>query len=99
MSEIRDRVEKDWAKVMSNIPTMRKSVDIGSLIEVLLAHQDVAIVDRKAELPRLTYDEYMAIHSDWAKTSETVENLMRRITLETCYKVLKAGWIKEVKDE
>lgn len=48
----------------------------------------------EGELPVLTYDEYMAIHSDWANSKETVENLLRRVALEAHYRILKAGYKK-----
>ena len=45
----------------------------------------------KRELPELEYEEYMRIHAEWARSKESVDNLLRRITKETSYKIARAG--------
>ena len=45
----------------------------------------------------LSYDEYMQIHKEWAGTKESIDNLLRRVSLETTYKIIK--FLKEEVDK
>ncbi len=45
----------------------------------------------------LSYDEYMRLHRDWANNNESVDNLLRRVSLETVYKMLRLGYRLPVK--
>ena len=55
--------------------------------------------DKVEELVELDYDEYMGIHADWAKSKETVDNLLRRVTKETVYKNIRRQYDRPFKSK
>lgn len=87
MREIRDKVEADWVNVMNFRAVIRKSIDIGSLIEVLLSHPNIAIVDRGAGLP-----QYPDSPNFFMVSAQDAYKLAQK-------DMLKAGSVMEVKDE
>ena len=82
MSEIRDRAK---ARVKGLIYTYKRVKDADltdDLANQILSIPELAIVDKRAELPKLVST------NDMAKTGERVGR----------YNLLQAGWVKEVKE-
>lgn len=104
MSEIRDKVRGDIAVIITSLIDNRvanfgklfPTADIFSLVDqILKSIPELAIVDRGAELPLLTWDEVKgtAVEVDtdtWAKFL-----VMMKVQLD---RLLKAGWVKEAND-
>jgi len=56
-------------------------------------HSQKCRIEVDRELPELEYEEYMRLHADWANSKESIDNLLRRITKETRYKIAKSGCV------
>ena len=81
MSGIIRKVEMDLAKYLA--PKLKQNTDVGSVVEVILSHEDLAIVDREVELPRFKVSNR---NRDELKIGWYIQRAMR-----------KDGWVKEVK--
>jgi len=78
-SEIRDGVEKDLLEIGGMNSAM---------VQIILVHPNIAIVDREAELPANPYGKPLLY-----------EGTGHRVSYDKAQQdMLKAGWVKEVKD-
>lgn len=87
MSEIRDRVRRTiWGKVHDHC--RQGSIPKIPIEDQILSDRNIAIVDREAKLPELTYASYGDI-----KIQELANHCYKAMQDE----MLKAGWVREIK--
>lgn len=98
MSEIRDKAMSQIGEILLHYfsvthPQLIHSHDDVFLADKILAISEIAIVDRKAELPKTLTNRRMTIAfggSDYRTTD------MRCVCREQQQAMLNAGWVKEV---
>ena len=83
MSEIRDRAIHQLVNILVNYEADR-DYSLSQSVDKILSIPELAVVDRKAELPAFPLATLKANQSCYEAMSEWM---------------LKAGWVKEVKDD
>ena len=97
MSEIRDRVKIELDGVVAEILRDVSGVDAYRYYtDKILSIPELAVIDREAELPKITYVTKRIVE-DWDRHTRVVE-VETTLDKEAFDALLKAGWVKEVEE-